>query len=97
MAAAGEPARQYLTVSQVAGVTGYSLDTVRRAIHRGDLPASKQGGGTFRIREADVEMWMADARIAVHGGVRAPGRAVSREQALSGGSFRRLRELRGQR
>lgn len=35
----------WLSVAQVAEMTTYSEETIRRLVRRGDLPASRRGGG----------------------------------------------------
>lgn len=41
--ASNEPG--WLSVAQVAQMTTYSQETIRRLVRRGELPASRRGGG----------------------------------------------------
>jgi excisionase family DNA binding protein len=50
-----------LTPADVADHCQISSKTVLRAIHRGRLRASRLGEhGAYRMREADVEAWIAE-------------------------------------
>jgi excisionase family DNA binding protein len=48
----------WLTIAQVAGDYGCCRQTVRRMIHRGELPATRVGS-QFRIREEDAQALLA--------------------------------------
>jgi excisionase family DNA binding protein len=51
-----------LTVSEVAERVGLSTKAVRRAIERGELPASKLCG-RIRVRPEDVDEWIESNRV----------------------------------
>lgn len=51
-----------LTAAQTAERVGLSTKAVRRAIERGELPASKLCG-RIRVRPADVDSWIEANRI----------------------------------
>lgn len=53
---------RFYSVADVANILGYSDDTIRRAIHDGELVAYKLRGGEFRIRETDLEAWLGRCR-----------------------------------
>jgi non-specific serine/threonine protein kinase len=53
-----------LSAREAAAVLGVHERTIRRAIARGDLPASKTGA-TFRIGRDDLERYRASRRVAV--------------------------------
>ena len=51
---------QLLTPPEIAELCRVSVKTVLRAIHAGRLTASRLGTrGTYRIRAADVDAWLA--------------------------------------
>lgn len=56
-----------LTVSEVATVMRVSNMTVYRLINGGDLPAVRVGRN-YRIRETDVERYLADRSVRVREG-----------------------------
>lgn len=60
-------ARELLTLTEVARRLGTCLETVRRAVRRGDLPAVKVDGKSYRVRRADLAAYL-DARTT--GGAR---------------------------
>src|SRR5215217_4178328 len=53
----------WLSASAAAAVLGVSQRTVRRAIARGDLPATKHAG-VYRIAPADLERYRMRGRVA---------------------------------
>ena len=55
-----------LTVSEVAAAMRVSNMTVYRLIKCGDLPALRVGKN-YRIREADVQRYLADRSVRVEG------------------------------
>ena len=79
-----------LTPSDVADLCQISSKTVLRAIHRGRLRASRLGEqGAYRMREADVEAWIAETPAATaSAGPRgtAAGARASRARRPAGGS-----------
>lgn len=51
--------QRWLTVQQAAAVAGVHRNTVYTAIQRGDLQASRPGGGwIIRINPDDLEAWL---------------------------------------
>jgi excisionase family DNA binding protein len=52
-----------LTPGEVAGCLRVSIQTVRRWINAGKLPAYKVGRA-WRIKEADLQSWLKERRIA---------------------------------
>jgi excisionase family DNA binding protein len=56
------PARKAWTVAEAAAATGFSEKTIRRAIWRGDLQASRlprvDGRGVLRITDRALEAWL---------------------------------------
>lgn len=44
MSTAAAAEREWLSVAQVADLTTYSEETIRRFVRRGELPASRRGG-----------------------------------------------------
>lgn len=55
------PAPMFLTLKQAADVTQASVDTIRRAIARGTLPAATKGKRLIRIARSDLLAWMTEA------------------------------------
>ena len=57
------PAESYifLTPQEVSGLLRVSVQTVRRWIKDGELPAYKVGRG-WRIRKGDLDIWLQDQR-----------------------------------
>lgn len=53
------PARPWLTVYEAADHLGVNHNTIRRAIYRGDLRASRVGPRMLRIFKADLESWIS--------------------------------------
>ena len=49
----------FLTSSEAALRLGISIDTLKRAAHRNELPSTKTPGGHFRFRPEDVEQFAA--------------------------------------
>ncbi|HEV2590294.1 MAG TPA: helix-turn-helix domain-containing protein [Gaiellaceae bacterium] len=52
--------RRLLTVQEVAARTGQSIDTIRRKIRTGEIPAVQLGGKGFPIRvdAEELDAWM---------------------------------------
>jgi excisionase family DNA binding protein len=73
------PAPACLTVAQVAEHAGVSESLVRRAIHAGELRASRLGRMAYRVRRIDVDAWLD--RNAVQPAVPAPAAARPRVAA----------------
>lgn len=59
---------ELLTVTDVARIVGLSEYTVRRAIHAGELRASKLRG-RLRVRADDVATWVDESTVQVAGGL----------------------------
>ena len=51
--------RRMLTARDVGEQLGVSAEAVLRWIRRGELPAFRLPGGAIRIREAELEAWLA--------------------------------------
>jgi excisionase family DNA binding protein len=49
------PAPEWLSLQQAALIYGISVDTLRRRISAGKLPASRFGARLIRVRIADLE------------------------------------------
>jgi len=62
-ASSAPPAELYtfLTPQEVSGLLRVSVQTVRRWIKDGELPAYKVGRG-WRIRKGDLDTWLQDQR-----------------------------------
>jgi excisionase family DNA binding protein len=69
-----------LSVAQVAQRCGVSPDAVRRAIRRGDLPASKVFG-RIRIAEKDLDAYIQAGRVGGSEVVRRRRRPAPRADA----------------
>jgi excisionase family DNA binding protein len=72
-AAGAEP---LLSAAAAAELVGVSVDTVRRAIRAGALPAAGYVGSRPRVRRADVEAWVSRGKgpaPAVASGASSPG------------------------
>lgn len=50
-----------LSRRQVAAIAGVSTETVKRAQHRGELPAEIMNCRRTRYRVSDVEQWLAQS------------------------------------
>lgn len=50
-----QPLPEWLSLQQAAALYGVSVDTLRRRIAAGRLPASRFGERLIRVRTADVE------------------------------------------
>lgn len=48
---------------ELSQMSGLSVDTIRRAVHRLDLPASKPTPGKVVVRAADFEKWFKKGEI----------------------------------
>lgn len=55
-----EPQREWLTVDEVAAIFRVNIETVRRWIRGGELPALSLGGprSGYRIRRADLDTFI---------------------------------------
>jgi excisionase family DNA binding protein len=53
--AANPPTPAWLSLQQAATIYGISVDTLRRSISAGKLPASRLGTRLIRVRIADLE------------------------------------------
>jgi excisionase family DNA binding protein len=51
----GQPAPEWLSLQQAAAIYGVSVDTLRRRIAAGKLPASRFGVRLIRVRVADLD------------------------------------------
>lgn len=91
---------QLLTIPQVAGLVQLDETTIRRAIRRGDLTASKPCG-QLRVHPDDFDAWLADTRVQPTRDIpRAPAprgpRLVSTSSGPARSSFRdKVRQERG--
>ena len=82
---------------EVAAQTQLSYHAVLRAIHRGELPASRLCG-RIRIRPSDVERWIEEHRIGQRGTNFPPSPLFSAAPQTERGSLASLRALeRGDR
>lgn len=62
---AKEPSRRdWLSPREVADTVGLSEKTIRRAIHRGELPASKVRN-RVRISAGNVEKWLRENPVSI--------------------------------
>lgn len=50
-----QPAPEWLSLQQAASIYGVSVDTLRRRIAAGTLPASRFGVRLIRVRAEDVD------------------------------------------
>ena len=53
--ARGQPAPEWLSLQQAAAIYGVSVDTLRRRISAGKLPASRFGVRLIRVRIEDLD------------------------------------------
>jgi excisionase family DNA binding protein len=60
----GATDRRLLSISEAASRVGLKHLAIRRAIHRGELPALKLCS-RIRIEVADLEVWLERSRITV--------------------------------
>ena len=51
----GRPNPEWLSLQQAATIYGVSVDTLRRRIAHGQLPASRFGSRLIRVRTEDLE------------------------------------------
>lgn len=51
----GQPLPEWLSLQQAAAVYGVSVDTLRRRVAAGELPASRFGERLIRIRVDDLD------------------------------------------
>jgi excisionase family DNA binding protein len=51
----GQPAPEWLSLQQAATIYGVSVDTLRRRISAGKLPASRFGVRLIRVRIEDLD------------------------------------------
>jgi len=63
-----------LTTRQVAAILGLTTDTVIRMVHRGELPGYRFGLSRLRVRNSDLQKYIA-ARV-----LRPEPQAVRRAQ-----------------
>jgi excisionase family DNA binding protein len=54
-AAWGQPVPEWLSLQQAAAIYGVSVDTLRRRIRHGQLPASRFGQRLIRVRTEDLD------------------------------------------
>ncbi len=52
---AGQDAPRWLSLRDAAGIYAVSIDTLRRRIATGDLPAVKLGYRLIRVRSSDLD------------------------------------------
>lgn len=50
-----QPDPQWLSLQQAAHIYGISVDTLRRSISSGDLPAARYGARLIRVRVKDLD------------------------------------------
>ena len=50
-----QPVPEWLSLQQAAALLGVSVDTIRRRIAAGALPASRCGARLIRVRAADLD------------------------------------------
>ena len=50
-----QPAPEWLSMQQAASIYGVSVDTLRRRIREGKLPASRFGVRLIRVRAVDLD------------------------------------------
>lgn len=85
---------QLLSVTQVADQVGLSEWAVRRAIHEGELIASKLRG-RLRVDALDLEAWVQSTRVTPERRAPAPVPRFTPSTVPAGGSVReRLRRER---
>lgn len=51
----GQPTPEWLSLQQAAAIYGVSVDTLRRRIRHGQLPASRFGKRLIRVRTQDLD------------------------------------------
>ena len=51
----GQPTPEWLSLQQAAAIYGVSVDTLRRRIRHGQLPASRFGQRLIRVRTQDLD------------------------------------------
>jgi len=73
---------KFLDVQGIADELGVDVQTVRRWIHEGKLPAIKPGK-EFRVRESDLEEFLESTRVEPEG--KAPGRSPHEPPSLNDG------------
>jgi excisionase family DNA binding protein len=56
----GRPEPEWLSLQQAAVVYGISVDTLRRRIRHGQLPASRFGQRLIRVRVTDLDRLFRD-------------------------------------
>ena len=50
---------QYLTIQEVCALLRLSERTIYRMCREGDLPGAAKVGGSWRVRRANLEAWLA--------------------------------------
>lgn len=91
LAVKDRPAQEWLSIDEVAAVTGLSADHVRRHVTSGMLPVCNQGTYEkpyYRIRRADVDAWMSQR-------MQEPGPAPRKRKAGPGGYASRHHDKAG--
>jgi hypothetical protein len=53
---------KFLTTSTLAREANVSVDWVRKAVRRGDIPADQTESGIYIIRAIDAQRWIARRR-----------------------------------
>jgi excisionase family DNA binding protein len=81
----------YLTPAEAALRTRFSLKTIYRAIHSGELAASRPTGTRYRIAMSDLAQWASRGRVTAEG-VAAVGIPYPSAPAEVG-SLRRLKAM----
>lgn len=75
------PSQVMLSVAQVAERRGVCVETVRRAIRSGQLPAVRIGS-RLRIDPADLDRWDDSARVAARSAAPPPRRRSRRSSGV---------------
>ena len=70
-------------VTEAAALLGVSDDTVRRWIDAGRLPATRDGGGRWTVRGADLAEFAREHATAPEVGGRTTSSATTRSSAAS--------------
>lgn len=80
-----EVARATITVPELAAYTGYSPDTIRRAIASGELQAANGGGKSpYRITKSAADAWFQQrGGGSLYGDKQAPAPSFPSEPAIN--------------